>query len=107
MLQGSCQRCFRGHNGPVSTLSDKLLGDSSAKLLASGGEDGTVRLWSLSSSAKRGQHALKATFYGHEKPIKLMSVAGYELAALYSSYFTCTKALRACVFDFELHVLYI
>uniref|UniRef100_A0A251J913 F-box domain-containing protein n=1 Tax=Manihot esculenta TaxID=3983 RepID=A0A251J913_MANES len=80
--KGSCQRCFRGHNGPVSTLSDKLLGDSSAKLLASGGEDGTVRLWSLSSSAKRGQHALKATFYGHEKPIKLMSVAGHKASLL-------------------------
>lgn len=77
-LQGSCQRSFRGHNGPVSTLSDKLLGDGSSKVLASGGEDGTVRLWSLNSSGQRGQHALKATLYGHEKPVKLMSVSGYE-----------------------------
>lgn len=77
-LQGICQRCFRGHSGPVSALSDKLLGDDIGKVLASGGEDGTVRLWSLSSSGKRGQQALKATLYGHEKPIKLMSVAGYE-----------------------------
>lgn len=75
-LQGTCQRCFRGHNGPVSALSDKLLGDGTGKMLASGGEDGTVRLWSLNSSGKRGQHALKATLHGHEKPIKLMSVAG-------------------------------
>ncbi|KAJ6734660.1 WD40 REPEAT PROTEIN [Salix purpurea] len=80
--KGSCQRCFRGHNGPVLTLSDKLLGDGSAKVLASGGEDGTVRLWSLSSSGKRGQHALKATLYGHEKPIKLMSVAGHRTSLL-------------------------
>ncbi|CAK7323050.1 unnamed protein product [Dovyalis caffra] len=80
--KGSCQRCFRGHNGPVSTLSDKLLGDGNAKLLASGGEDGTVRLWSLSSSGKHGQHALKATLYGHEKPIKLMSVAGHRTSLL-------------------------
>lgn len=77
-LQGSCQRCLRGHNGPVSTLSDKLLGEVGGKLLASGGEDATVRLWSLNSSGKRGQQALKATLYGHEKPVKLMSVAGYE-----------------------------
>lgn len=76
--KGSCQRCFKGHNGPVSTLSDKLLGDGSGKILASGGEDATVRLWSLSSSGKRGQQALKATLYGHEKPIKLMSVAGHK-----------------------------
>uniref|UniRef100_A0A2C9U3X7 F-box domain-containing protein n=1 Tax=Manihot esculenta TaxID=3983 RepID=A0A2C9U3X7_MANES len=93
--KGSCQRCFRGHNGPVSTLSDKLLGDSSAKLLASGGEDGTVRLWSLSSSAKRGQHALKATFYGHEKPIKLMSVAGHKASLLV----TISKDSKVRVWD--------
>lgn len=78
-FQGSCRRCFRGHNGSVTALSDKLLGNGTGKVLASGGEDGTVRLWSLSSSGKRGQLALKATFYGHEKPIKLMSVAGYAL----------------------------
>lgn len=77
--QGACQRCFKGHNGPVSTLSDKLVGDGSGKLLASGGEDGTVRLWSLCSSGRRGQHALKTTFYGHEKPVKAISVAGYGL----------------------------
>ncbi|KAL6960732.1 hypothetical protein U1Q18_038495 [Sarracenia purpurea var. burkii] len=68
---GSCQRCFRGHNGPVSTLSDKLLGDGNGNIFASGGVDATVRLWSLSSSGKRGQHALKATLYGHEKPVRV------------------------------------
>ncbi|XP_059449002.1 probable E3 ubiquitin ligase complex SCF subunit sconB [Corylus avellana] len=80
--KGSCQRCFRGHNGPVSALSDKLLGDGSSKVLASGGEDGTVRLWSLNSSGKRGQHALTATLYGHEKPVKLMSVSGHRTSLL-------------------------
>ncbi|GAB4831632.1 hypothetical protein Ancab_005643 [Ancistrocladus abbreviatus] len=80
--KGSCQRCFRCHNRPVSTLSDKLLGDGSSNLFASGGEDGTVRLWSLNSSGKRGQHALKATLHGHEKPLKLMSVAGHRTSLL-------------------------
>ena len=92
-LQDTCQRCFKGHSGPVSAMSDQLLGDGSGKLLASGGEDGTVRLWSLSSSGKRGQHALKATLYGHEKPVKLMSVAGYELVLkeLYKLSFTIAE----------------
>ncbi|KAL5564449.1 hypothetical protein UlMin_027613 [Ulmus minor] len=62
--KGSCQRCFRGHSGPVSTLSDKLLGDGPGKVLASGGEDDT-----------HGQRALKSTLYGHVKPIKLIFVA--------------------------------
>lgn len=81
LFQGTCQRCFRGHTGPVLTLSDKLLDGVSIKLLASGGEDGTIRLWSLGSSGKRGQRALKATFYGHEKPVKQVSVAVYVLAS--------------------------
>ena len=55
------------------------MGEGSNKVLASGGEDGTVRLWSLSSSGGRGQRALKATLYGHEKPVNIMSIAGYEL----------------------------
>ncbi|KAE9590377.1 hypothetical protein Lal_00028131 [Lupinus albus] len=80
--EGSCLRCLRGHNGPVLSLSNKLLGDGSSKVLASGGEDGTVRLWSLSS--KRGEHALKATLYGHEKPVSLMSVAGHKTSLLVS-----------------------
>ncbi|OIW06706.1 hypothetical protein TanjilG_04100 [Lupinus angustifolius] len=80
--EGSCLRCLRGHNGPVLSLSNKLLGDGRSKVLASGGEDGTVRLWSLSS--KRGAHALKATLYGHEKPVSLMSVAGHKTSLLVS-----------------------
>ncbi|KAL5564451.1 hypothetical protein UlMin_027615 [Ulmus minor] len=82
LTSGSCQRCFRGHSGPVSTLSDKLLGDGPGKVLASGGEDDTVRLWSLSSSGKRGQRALKSTLYGHVKPIKLIFVAGHKTSLL-------------------------
>ncbi|KAD7479511.1 hypothetical protein R6Q59_008337 [Mikania micrantha] len=82
--KGSCQRCFRGHNGPVTVLSDKLLGDENGKVFASGGEDSTVRLWSLKSTGKRGQHALKTTLYGHEKPIVFMSVTGHRDSLLVS-----------------------
>ncbi|XP_047162075.1 mitochondrial division protein 1-like [Vigna umbellata] len=80
--KGSSLRCFRGHNGPVLSLSNKLLGEDSSKVLASGGEDGTVRLWSLSSSGGRGQRALKATLYGHEKPVNIMSIAGHKTSLL-------------------------
>ncbi|XP_050271491.1 uncharacterized protein LOC126715098 isoform X1 [Quercus robur] len=80
--EGSCHRRFRGHDGPVFTLSDKLLGHGNSKVLASGGEDGTVRLWSLKSVGKRGQSALKATLYGHESSVKLMSVAGHKTSLL-------------------------
>ncbi|XVF14224.1 hypothetical protein REPUB_Repub09cG0039800 [Reevesia pubescens] len=93
--KGGCQRCFRGHNGAVSTLSDKLLGDDGGKVLASGGEDGTVRLWSLSSSGKRGQQALKATLYGHQKPVTLMSVAGHKTSLLV----TMSKDSKVRVWD--------
>ncbi|GMP28968.1 hypothetical protein CsSME_00004284 [Camellia sinensis var. sinensis] len=98
-LPGNCQRCFRGHNGPVSTLSDKLLGDGSGKIFASGGVDATVRLWSLSSSGKRGQHALKATLYGHEKPVVLMSVAGHKTSLLVS----ISKNSKAFIVSHSLH----
>ncbi|KAL6518902.1 hypothetical protein OROHE_017655 [Orobanche hederae] len=77
-------RCFKGHTGPVLTLSDKLLGDGTGKILASGGEDGTVRLWSINSSGKRGQHALKATLHGHDKAVSIMSGAGHKASLLVS-----------------------
>ncbi|MQM16941.1 hypothetical protein Taro_049904, partial [Colocasia esculenta] len=73
LAQGRSQRCFKGHNSPVTSLADKLLGNSSMKMLASGGEDGSVRLWSFNSSGKR--QPLAATFHGHERPISFLSVA--------------------------------
>lgn len=54
------------------------LGDRPSKILASGGSDGIVRLWSLDCSGKRNQHDLKAVLYGHDKPAVLMSVAGHK-----------------------------
>ncbi|KAL3526494.1 hypothetical protein ACH5RR_011150 [Cinchona calisaya] len=54
------------------------------KIFASGGADGTVCLWSSNPKGKRGQHALKSTLYGHEKPIILMSVAGHKSSLLVS-----------------------
>ena len=74
-FQGRSQRCFKGHNIPVTTLADRLLGVSGTKLLASGGEDGSVRLWSMGTSVKR--QPLVATFHGHERPVSLLTVAGY------------------------------
>ncbi|KAM1112163.1 hypothetical protein EV2_046188 [Malus domestica] len=72
--KGYCWRQFRGHSSQVTTLSDKLLGNGAGKVFASGGEDGTVRLWSLSFSRKQGKHSL-GTFFGHKNPIQLMSVS--------------------------------
>lgn len=75
-MQGRSQRCFKGHSGPVLSLADTLLGDSGSKILASGGEDCTVRLWSLNPSGKK--HPLVSTYHGHEKPLSFLTVAGYQ-----------------------------
>lgn len=71
------------------------MGDGSGKVFASGGEDGAVRLWSLSSTGKRGQQALRATLYGHTKPVKLMSVAGYDFVVLPK--FGVLMAMQVCI----------
>ncbi|KEH24984.1 WD domain, G-beta repeat protein [Medicago truncatula] len=80
--KGSNLRSLKGHNGPVLSLSNKLLGEEGSKVLASGGEDGTVRLWSLSANGKRVKSALKATLYGHEKPVNFLSVSGHKTSLL-------------------------
>ncbi|KAL3346783.1 hypothetical protein AABB24_025293 [Solanum stoloniferum] len=82
--KGRCQRSFRICNVSVSAISDKLLGDRPSKILASGGSDGIVRLWSLDCSGKLSQHDLKAVLYGHDKPAVLMSVAGHKTSLLVS-----------------------
>lgn len=80
--KGYCLQCFKGHNGPVSSLSNELLGEDSSSILASGGQDGTVRLWSLRSSSEEEDRYLKATLHGHEKPVELMSVSGHNSSML-------------------------
>ncbi|KAG4943471.1 hypothetical protein JHK85_048117 [Glycine max] len=68
-----------GHNGPVLSLSNKLLGEDSRAKFWQVVEKMVlfvVRLWSLSSSGRHDQRALKATLYGLEKPVDLFSVAG-------------------------------
>lgn len=59
------------------TLLDGVLGDGSGKIFASGGDDKSVRLWSMNSSGKRGRHTPKATLYGHGNAVSLISVSGY------------------------------
>ncbi|ONM29074.1 F-box family protein [Zea mays] len=71
-------RCYKGHSAPVTALADRLLMDGESKLLASGGEDCTIRLWSMSTRAKN--HPLIATFHGHEKALSFLSVAWYALS---------------------------
>ncbi|RLM91880.1 pleiotropic regulator 1-like [Panicum miliaceum] len=76
-------RCYKGHSAPVTALADKLLADGEFKVLASGGEDCTVRLWSMSTRAKN--HPLIATFHGHEKALSFLSVARHKSSLLVSS----------------------
>uniref|UniRef100_A0A803QM65 Uncharacterized protein n=2 Tax=Cannabis sativa TaxID=3483 RepID=A0A803QM65_CANSA len=93
--KGSCYKTFRGHSATVSALSDELLGDGVGNILASGGDDGTVRLWSLEAGVKSGQHALKATLCGHDKTVKLMSLAKYKPSHLV----TVSKDSKVRVWD--------
>ncbi|KAG2595195.1 hypothetical protein PVAP13_5KG057700 [Panicum virgatum] len=79
----SHSRCYKGHLAPVTALADKLLVDGESKVLASGGEDCTVRLWSMSTRAKN--RPLIATFHGHEKALSFLSVARHKSSLLVSS----------------------
>ncbi|KAI5076105.1 hypothetical protein GOP47_0008170 [Adiantum capillus-veneris] len=79
-------RTLRGHLGPVATLSNNLLGGQYGKpTLASGGMDGTIRLWNLSSGQKRGSSPLVKTFHGHEFAVKQLVVAEYNPSLLLSA----------------------
>ncbi|KAJ3694117.1 hypothetical protein LUZ60_009597 [Juncus effusus] len=81
--KGKSQRCFKGHNGPVTALADKIVGSDESKFLTSGGEDCTVRVWSLGSNHKNNNHAV-ATFHGHQKPLSFLSVAWHKPSLLIS-----------------------
>ncbi|CAM0880118.1 unnamed protein product [Alopecurus aequalis] len=76
-------RCYKGHSGPVTALADKLLGDGEFKVLATGGEDCTIRLWSMNTRAKK--HPLVSTLHGHEKTLSVLSVAWHKSSLLVSS----------------------
>ncbi|KAF4390736.1 hypothetical protein G4B88_015626 [Cannabis sativa] len=97
LVLGSCYKTFRGHSGTVSALSDELLGDGVGNILASGGEDGTVRLWSLEAGVKSGQHALKATLCGHDKTVKLMSLAKYKQIISFGDCVQRFKGIPLCI----------
>ncbi|RCV25010.1 hypothetical protein SETIT_5G132500v2 [Setaria italica] len=86
-------RCYKGHSAPVTALVDKLLVDGESKVLASGGEDCTIRLWSMSTRAKN--HPLIATFHGHEKALSFLSVARHKSSLLVS----CSKDSKVKVWD--------
>ncbi|TVU21476.1 hypothetical protein EJB05_31112 [Eragrostis curvula] len=76
-------RCYKGHSGPVTALADKFLVDGEFKVLASGGEDCTIRLWSMNTRAKN--RPLVATLHGHEKSLSFLSVAWHKSSLLVSS----------------------
>ncbi|XP_002457213.1 katanin p80 WD40 repeat-containing subunit B1 [Sorghum bicolor] len=86
-------RCYKGHSAPVTALADRLLIDGESKVLASGGEDCTIRLWSMSTRAKN--HPLIATFHGHEKALSFLSVAWHKSSLLVS----CSKDSKVKVWD--------
>ncbi|CAO2181185.1 unnamed protein product [Urochloa humidicola] len=85
--------CYKGHSAPVTALADKLLVDGESKVLASGGEDCTIRLWSMGTRAKN--RPLIATFHGHEKALSFLSVARHKSSLLVS----CSKDSKVKVWD--------
>lgn len=84
----------------MSTLADQLVGkQGSPPVLASGGTDGTVRLWSLSySNNSRGRSPLLATLHGLEPTIKELAVAGYDVSAI---------IVESLVSPFSLYIFYV
>lgn len=94
--KGRALRTFRGHSGPVTTLADGLLGRQyGTSVLASGGMDGTIRLWALSSGQKRGHSPLQKTLHSHEHAIRQLAVAEYNPTLLVSA----AKDLKIRVWD--------
>lgn len=70
--------------------------DGESKVLASGGEDCTIRLWSMSTRAKN--HPLIATFHGHEKALSFLSVAWYVLSNYLNEVHYCYNVYCAAMF---------
>ncbi|BFI18060.1 hypothetical protein MPTK1_6g12130 [Marchantia polymorpha subsp. ruderalis] len=90
-------RTFRGHNVGVNTLADRLVGGGrgSSAVLASGGEDGRIRLWSLSSTGgNRGKSPLVATFHAHSESVKELIVVGRNDSLLASTSKASSSKIR-------------
>lgn len=94
--KGRAVRTFRGHSSAVTTLGDGLLGSQyGTSVLASGGMDGTIRLWALLPVQNRGHSPLLKTFHSHEQAIKQLAVAEYNTSLLVSA----SKDLKVRVWD--------